>query len=205
MSEQALVLVTQFGLPIMGLIVMLGCSGIPMPAAIAILAGASFAAAGEFSLGAVYITALLAAVIGDNIGFALGRRLTDTNVLDQSRLFRAVSRRARLFLARRGNWAIFLSRWLVAPLGPAINILAGHSAYSWRRFALFQIPGQIVWVALHCTLGTVFSRYILQVAELVSSITGLLAASVIIFFVGRALWRAHQGDCPALDEADHSR
>lgn len=202
MSEQALVLVTQFGLPIMALIVMLGCSGIPMPAAIAILAAASFAAAGEFSLLAVYITALFAALIGDNIGFFFGRRLTDAAFLDRSHFYRAVSTRARLFLTKRGNWAVFLSRWLVAPLGPTINILAGHSGYSWRRFSLFQIPGQLVWVGLHCLLGTLFSRYILQVAELVSSVTGMLAAAIVVIFAGRALWRAQHAEAKAIDEVD---
>ena len=110
------------------------------------------------SLWQVLALACAGSVIGDQIGYALGRwggrRVT-------SRLERWFGERrlksAAEWLKRWGGGGIFLSRWLLTPLGPFVNIASGLTGYSWPRFLLYDLLGEALWVALYVLLGKFFS------------------------------------------------
>jgi len=183
MAEDLLALVPVYGLPILALVVGFGCMGFPLPSSLTILLGGSLVAAGEFEAWQVFSVAFCAAVAGDQTAFFLGRR--GANWVPARTSLEA----ARRFLDRHGAVAVFFSRWLVAPLGPTINVLAGAAGMDWRRFTTFEVAGEVVWVALFMTLGFVFSGIIVEVADLASDITGFLAALVIAALLGNRLWK----------------
>ena len=60
-------------------------------------------------------------------------------------------------LARQGASAIFFSRWLVSPLGPYVNLIAGSTAYGWARFTTAGIAGETVWAGLYVGTGYGFA------------------------------------------------
>ena len=61
------------GLPIMFLLIMFESSGIPLPGETALFAAAIVSSKGKYPIEVVIVLAALAAIIGDNIGFAIGR------------------------------------------------------------------------------------------------------------------------------------
>ena len=88
-----------------------------------------------------------------------------------------------------GGPGIFFSRWLVSSLGPWINVTSGIADYPWRRFILWDVLGQVLWVVLYVMLGYIFSERVQVVAE----VLGRLAwVSLGVIFAGILGWRIMQ-------------
>jgi len=94
--------------------------------------------------------------------------------------------KARDWIDKRGGLGVFLSRWLVSPLGPYVNFIGGTTGLGWRKFTVWGIGGELVWVGLYIGLGIVFSDNLSAAAEIVSDTSGLLVAGLVTVFLG---WR----------------
>ncbi|MBL4645982.1 MAG: hypothetical protein COA52_17235 [Hyphomicrobiales bacterium] len=198
MSDQLLALLPTYGLPLLGLIVGLGCLGVPLPSALIILLCASLTTVGEFDAFGVFTVALGSAIIGDQLGFALGR-IGQANIEALKHKYPTLNQlhqKANAYLQRRGAIAVFLSRWLASPLGPAVNLIAGAANMPWKRFSLFGITGEIVWVSIYTMLGVMFGGYVLQVADIAANASGLIAALAVALIMGRSLWRSRGAPKP---------
>lgn len=132
-----------------------------------------------------------AAILGDQLGYAIGRaggrRLVDAIVRRTGRA--TLMRRAEAFSARWGAPGIFFSRWLVGGLGPWINLSSGVAAYPWRRFLFWDMLGEAVWVGVYVTLGRLFSDRVQDLADLLGSIGWLLLALAVAALSGWELAR----------------
>lgn len=110
----------------------------------AILAGVA-ARLGHAPLPGVIVTVVLAAIVGDSIGYEIGKhvgpRLLNWHVLDKRR---QRLDDARDFLARRGGVAVFLGRW-VAFFRAVTPALAGTARMPYPRFLTYNAAGGILW------------------------------------------------------------
>src|SRR6185295_12800831 len=102
---------------------------------------------GRLSLVRVIVTAMIAAVIGDNIGFLIGRR--GGRGLAERHGWRVGLTAARLqqfdrFFARYGPQTVFIARF-VTGLRVFCALLAGASGLRWRTFLLYNALGAVVW------------------------------------------------------------
>jgi len=189
-TEHALELLTLWGLPSLALIIMLSCLAIPLPSSLVMLACGSMIAAGELPMFVTWIVAVAGAVLGDQIGYGAGR-LWGVPLLARLKRANPKSRlvdRARVQLHRSGWLSVFLSRWLVSPLGPYVNILCGATHFRWSLFTIWSVCGEIVWVTLYLALGYAFGHSIQFVAEVSADVNGILVSLGVIFGV---LWYAH--------------
>ena len=98
-------------------------------------------------------------------------------------LFRS---QARALAARWGALGIFLSRWLIGPLGPWVNVSSGLAAYSWARFVFWDVLGEALWVGLYVTAGKVFSDQVTVIADLSSNLAWALVGMLLAAF---SAWR----------------
>lgn len=124
-------------------------AGIPLPGETSLIAAGVLAAQGQLSLPAVIAIAAAAAIVGDNIGYLIGRRGGNWLL---SRPGPFAGPRARLlargevFFARHGALAVFLGRWL-----PVLRVttawLAGTHGMAWRRFLVWNALGAIAWAS----------------------------------------------------------
>ena len=78
-----------------------------------------------------------------------------------------------------GGLGVFFSTWLVAPLGPWVNFAAGATGLPWRRFTIWDVLGETVWVTIYIGLGFSFASQIETVADILGNTVGLLAALVV--------------------------
>lgn len=92
-------------------------------------------------------------------------------------------------MAARGMTAVFLTRWLLAPLGPYVNLIAGATHFSWIRFSTASVAGELIWTAGYTGLGVVFSDNIVAIAEFASDLSGLIVSVVVALALG---WRIVQ-------------
>lgn len=200
MTDALFALVPVWGAWALAAATFLSCLAVPIPSSLLMLAGGAFAASGDLTLWSVVFAAWVGAVVGDQAGFALGhfgRRIWQNRPVPSAGM-QAMITRAQAYLQRRGGLAVFLSRWLVSPLGPYINLLAGAGGLSWYRFSLGSLSGEAVWVALYVLLGWLFSTQIETIADLASNAVGLLATLAI----AAGLWRLRRAHRPG-PKANH--
>ncbi|MGI9434369.1 MAG: DedA family protein [Geminicoccaceae bacterium] len=181
MSETVFTLITTYSVYVIFASAFLSCLLLPLPTSLMMLAGGAFVASGDLVLWQVIVAAHGGAIIGDQIGYLIGRHGGAPLLEKVARSpTRAVSlRRARALVDRYGAFGVFFSKSLTAPLGPWVNLIAGATGLSWRRFAISDLLGETVWVSLYVSLGFVFSSQISAVADIMSNVIGLTVAMTV--------------------------
>jgi membrane protein DedA with SNARE-associated domain len=138
------------GYPAMFLLIMAESSGVPLPGETALIAAAVLASQGKLQIELVIPLAAMAAIVGDNIGYGIGRRggrwlLERPGWMHPQRL-RALSNGERFF-ERHGPKAVFFGRFLLG-LRIWASWLAGATHMHWRSFVLWNACGGIAWATL---------------------------------------------------------
>ena len=185
MTETILALVPIYGLALIAIGTLLSCLALPIPSSLIMLSAGGFAAAGDLVLWQAGAAALGGAILGDQLGYQAGRlggRLFSGRRLTPQRA--ALMAKAGAYVQERGAMAVFLSRWLVSPLGPYVNFASGAARLDWARFSRAAIMGEMVWVTIYIGLGAVFADDILALADLLGSVSGLLAALALAGALG---------------------
>jgi membrane-associated protein len=141
--------------------ILMESAGLPLPGE-TVLIGASIAASTghEMNIFSVAVVAIVAAIIGDNLGFAVGRyggypvlrRFESTLHISDSSV-----RRAEDFFHKHGNVSVFFARF-VAGLRVVAGPLAGLLKMDWKRFLFFNALGAVTWVTVVTTLGFFFGH-----------------------------------------------
>jgi membrane protein DedA with SNARE-associated domain len=139
--------VRDYGLIIVFLTIALETSGLPLPGETALVAAAVLASQGHFSIVTVIVVAAVAAIIGDNVGYWLGRKL-GRGFLQRYEVVRRFSERvlppAERFFQRHGGKSIFLARWF-SGFRIAGAWIAGFAHMAWWRFFIWNALGGIAW------------------------------------------------------------
>jgi membrane protein DedA with SNARE-associated domain len=164
------------------LLVMVENFGVPVPGETILIAAAVDAGTGRLSIVLVGITGFVAAVIGDNIGFAIGRyggralvaRWGKYVFLTEKRLGRA-----ERFFDAQGAKIIVFARFLEG-LRQANGIIAGIIGMPWLRFVAFNALGAALWVGCWVSVGYFGGRHITTIYTYVTrySLYALIAAAI---------------------------
>jgi membrane protein DedA with SNARE-associated domain len=180
-----------YGVWAIGLLIMLEDFGIPVPGETILIAGAVYAGAGRLNVLAVGVVGFIAAIIGDNIGFAIGHfggralalRWGKYVFLTEERLNKAED-----FFDRRGAIVITFARF-VEGLRQANGIIAGITGMHWLRFLIFNAIGAALWVGTWVSLGYLAGNHIGTIYHYITlySYYALIALAVLI--VGYIVWR----------------
>jgi membrane-associated protein len=176
------------GYPALFVLIAIETMGIPVPGETALFTAGLLASSGHLSIEAVIAVAAAAAIIGDNVGFAIGRRV-GRRVLLAPGPFEGHRRRVielgEPFFDRHGPKAVFLGRWITG-LRITSAWLAGVNRMAWPTFLFWNALGGICWAI---SIG--FAVYMLgDVAEHIIEVAGPVAAGVfVVAIVGFLVWR----------------
>jgi membrane protein DedA with SNARE-associated domain len=140
-------LVQTFGYPLLFLAVAAESGGVPIPGETALIAAAVLASQGKLHIELVIPLAALGAIVGDNIGYLIGRRggrwlLERPGAFERQR--RDALRYGESFFERHGPKAVFLGRFVLG-LRVWASWLAGATRMRWRSFAFWNALGGICW------------------------------------------------------------
>lgn len=128
--------------------------GLVIPGEAAMLIGGVLAFSGQASLPVMMAAAATGAIVGDSLGYELGRRFGDP--LRRSRLGRRIGERrwaqAEVFLRRHGGPAVFFGRF-VGVLRALVPFIAGASRMPYRTFLPYNALGGLVWAPGFVYLG----------------------------------------------------
>jgi|SRR5690625_2250585 len=139
----------QYGYPVLFFVVLVESFGVPAPGQTLLITGALLAATGHLHLWGVLLTVFAAAVIGDSIGYGLGRQGGRRLILRYGGwvgLNRHRFRRLARSFDRFGGWFVTFARFIDV-LRQINGVLAGSVKMPFARFALFNALGAALWVA----------------------------------------------------------
>ena len=183
---------SNLGYAALGGIVALETMGIPLPGETALIAAGILASKGELSIELVIVVAATAAIVGDNIGFWIGRRggrklLELPGPLAQHRQ-RVLDRGEEVF-RRHGGKTVFFGRWF-SGLRIASAWLAGVNRMPWGRFIVYNALGGVAWAV---SVG-LLAYYLGHTAEGLLKSVGLYGLGVAVLVLGAyVLWRRRRG------------
>ena len=160
--------------------------GIPFPGETMLLIAAIYAGTTHrLSIPLVIVAAASGAILGDNIGFWIGREGGYRLLRRYGRYIRLDERKLKLgqYLFRKhGGKVVFFGRF-VAVLRALAAFLAGTNRLSWQRFLLFNALGGIVWATLYGMGGYLLGKNIDRFTGPLSTITIVLAVLITLVFL----------------------
>ncbi len=189
MSDMLFGYVSSYGLPVIAIAAFLSCLAVPIPTFAVMLSGGAFAASGDLVLWQVLASAYVAAVLGDQSGFQIGRwgGPVVVGTLGRRPKSAAIIVRAQASVARWGGIGVFFSTWLFAPLGPWVNLVAGAAGMSRTRFIAWDAAGEAIWVLAYVSLGFLFGARLPDLANLVGDWAGLITSACLSAVLGAIL------------------
>jgi membrane protein DedA with SNARE-associated domain len=177
------------GYPVLFLLVMAESGGVPVPGETALITGAVLASQGHLQIGWVIALAALAAIVGDNIGYVIGRRggrwlLERPGRLHRQRLSALQSGEA--FFEKHGPKAVFFGRFLLG-LRVWASWLAGATRMYWRSFAFWNACGGICWATIVGLAGYFLGRAAGNAIQTFGlfGLAGVLAVAIGLFVAHR--------------------
>lgn len=171
--------------------VFLETAGLPLPGETSLLFAGVASGTGRIDVYWVIVVGATAAILGDNVGYAIGRfggrrlvmKLAHIGGIEKSLAW------GEDYFTRHGGVTVFLARWL-----PGLRIfgawIAGMVHMKWWKFALWNAAGGIAWTTSVVLLGHFFGKSI-HVIERVLGIGGVFAL-VAVAVIALVLWRRHE-------------
>lgn len=180
-----LVLVFVFLLPALESSVFLG---FVIPGETAVVIGGVTAYNGHTELWQILTAAIVGAVLGDSIGYAVGRRWGDSllNRLPAKIIKPSSVRQSKELIRRLGGKAVFAGRFAAA-LRAMVPGLCGVSAMPYRRFALWNVLGGVIWATGFSLLGYFAGASWHKVEHYASVASWALVGVIVVAVIGLVL------------------
>jgi membrane protein DedA with SNARE-associated domain len=148
------------GYPVLFAFVAAETAGALVPGETSLIVAAALASQGRLSLPLVIAVAAVAAIVGDNVGYVIGRKGL-RRLIDRPGRWAAGRRRlvenGERFFERHGSAAVFFGRWLPGTR-VVISWLAGADRMPWHRFLIWNALGGIAWATTIGSLAYVLGR-----------------------------------------------
>ena len=173
------------------LFVMLEDFGIPVPGETVLIAASVYAGAGRLNVVLVGLIGFVAAVIGDNIGFAIGHFGGRALVLRWGRYVRLTEERldkAEAFFNHHGAWIITVARFIEV-LRQANGIIAGTTGMRWLRFLAYNALGAALWVGTWVSLGYLAGSHIGTIYHYITQYSTYVLIALAVLLAGYIAWR----------------
>jgi membrane protein DedA with SNARE-associated domain len=193
MREQLLSALSQYGSPALFVVVLIAAIGVPLPITLLLIVTGSLVYQGAMNFWWAVALAGAGSVIGDLIGYAIGRwggrKLVDTIT---RRLGGAERLKKAQSTARQwGGLGIFFTRWLVTALGPWVNLATGLAGYPWLRFVLWDALGEFLGAGVYVGLGWFFSDRVLALDGVLSDLTWAIVALLATLLIAWKFFSDH--------------
>jgi LPXTG-motif cell wall-anchored protein len=174
--------------------VMLENAGLPVPGETVLLFAGFLAYQGDIELWRAILTAIVAASLGDSLGYCLGRFAGTAFVEKYVRRFKVLSGqfdRAHGLFLKHGHWAVFVGRFITG-LRVFAGPLAGMFRMAYLRFLFFNFSGALIWASTVGCVGFFFGSswdelvsFVEKFHQVVLIVLGLALLVALIYYLRR--------------------
>jgi membrane-associated protein len=169
--------------------------GLIIPGDLILALGGVYASQEKMSLAAVIVIGSAAAICGESIGFWLGRKFGVRVVRHFPFIGEWLSEKlsaSEEFFRRHGGKTVAIGRYATAA-GAFIPFSAGAGRMKYWRFLAFDVPAIIVWAIGITIFGYFFGKNLAFVDKVLSRFGYIVLGLVVVFFLGRWLWKRWRG------------
>ena len=177
--------VRQYGVFAVSLILAFEALGAPLPGETLLIFASVLAQRGEMSLPALLIFAWAGSVLGDNVGYLIGRIIGRATITRYGAKIGLTDERIgaiEKIFSHYGSATVLFARFF-AILRQLNGIVAGTLGMPWWRFILFNAIGAALWVGVWVFITTYFSGHTARLAHNTQAVVVIAGASLIILLV----------------------
>ena len=180
--------------------------GLFVPGDVILALGGIYAARGDLDIAWVIVLGAMAALIGESVGFWLGRRYGLSLIRHLPLVNRLEDRleSAREFFSRHGGKTVFIGRYATAA-GAFIPFTAGVAEMSYPRFLAFDAPAVAIWATGIALIGYFFQAQLDLVDRILSRFGWIMLGLLAAFIVGRIVYRRWKGQKKGSKESGSRR
>jgi len=186
-------LISHYGYAAVGVVVGLESMGLPVPGETTLVASAIYAATHpDLRISGVIAAAAIGAVLGDNVGYWLGREFGYPLLMRYGRYVGLDEKRIKLgqyLFMRHGGKVVFFGRF-VAVLRVLAAFLAGVNRMEWRSFLIANTAGGILWSLVYGLGAYLFGAALFHAHMPVT--VGLVAIALVLVILAMRYVRAHE-------------
>jgi len=183
-----------YGYLVVFLLVMLESIGVPVPGETALIGAALYAGStGKLEIWGVIAVAIAGAIIGDNIGFSIGRYGGAKLLLRHGHKIRLDEGRIKIgiwLFRRHGGKLVFWGRF-VSILRTYAAFLAGTNQMAWGRFLVFNAAGAVVWATTFGVAYYVFGSALQKLSTTIDITLGVAGVAILVAFL---VWSKRKED-----------
>ena len=172
--------------------------GVPIPGETTLIAAGLYAGTTHrLSLVPLILVTIVAAILGDNIGYLIGRSGGYRLLRRYGRYIRVDEPKLKVghyLFDRHGGKVVFIGRF-ISVLRTYVSFLAGVNLMNWRRFLAYNASGGILWAVVVCTGSYYLGTAVHRVSTVVTFVGGGIAVVALIalfFYLRRNLRRLEE-------------
>jgi membrane-associated protein len=177
-SSLALGWMAAYGAPMVAGLLFLGGLGIPVPATFIVIASGAFIRQSMLDAYSTPLLGYLGTIAGDSLLYGVGF-FASAHIkarFGQSAAWKS----AHALFERRGGITIFLTRWLLTAIALPITLIAGSSGYRFRKFFIFDVLGELIWVLLYGGLGYAFGSQWELISDFITNFSGFILGALVL-------------------------
>jgi membrane protein DedA with SNARE-associated domain len=182
-GDKVLTALLVYGYPVLALTLLLGAIGLPLPDGLATTVAGSLAAQGRMNWVLAAIIIVTASVLGDVVGYGLGR-LLGREVLERYGRWLGYTparhARVQLLFDRWGSLTVFITRTFVSYLSSIASLMAGVSHYRLIKFLAIAMLGRVMWTSAYLGLGYSIGGDLEAATAFLTNLSGFLLSLVVL-------------------------
>lgn len=181
-----------YGYPALAALLFFGAIGLPVPTGLSATLAGSLAGNGDMSWLVAATVVVVASVLGDVVGYGLGRLVSRDLLLRRGRWIgytEQSDREVHTLLDRWGGLTVIVSRTLVSHASSVVSLLAGMSHYNVISFLLLAILGRVLWTAAYMGLGYGVGSNLDAAAGFLGNVTGALLSLIVLIASLYLIWQ----------------
>lgn len=127
--------------------------GVPLPIPVLIIGAGALVRQGHMNLATAVAVTAAGALLAESLYYAIGRQLGPLARSRMGHRFATVYDEAERRFRQRPGLSVYLTRWLLPPIGIPTNLIAGAAAYPVGRFVSAAILGNAMWIVAYTAIG----------------------------------------------------
>ncbi|GKX66512.1 DedA family protein [Inconstantimicrobium mannanitabidum] len=173
----------EYNIWFLGILLLVQSTGIPTGGTLLVIASGAFSYAGEFNIFILFIEVWILISFGDWGSYMIWKFIGH-RVLNKfpkvKRYMEPKILKSHKYLEQHGRGAVFLTRFLISPMGPFVNAAAGIADYKMSYFILFAILGEFLWSFIYLGLGYWFGDSWESIVPIITQVSEILAGLIIL-------------------------